>query len=87
MSCFDGRYITGTVTDEYLAWVEGTAERASDAAQAISAHHRRAAARGQPRRGRAPDVALIVVQSISLGGTVIFAVDGGPADGSRCTGR
>ncbi|MCC4908514.1 amidophosphoribosyltransferase [Microbacterium sp. cx-59] len=24
MSCFDGRYITGTVTDEYLAWVEGT---------------------------------------------------------------
>ena len=22
MSCFDGRYITGTVTDEYLAWVE-----------------------------------------------------------------
>jgi amidophosphoribosyltransferase len=24
MSCFDGRYVTGTVTDEYLAWVEGT---------------------------------------------------------------
>ncbi len=24
MSCFDGRYITGTVTEEYLAWVEGT---------------------------------------------------------------
>ncbi|MCX6501402.1 MAG: amidophosphoribosyltransferase [Microbacterium sp.] len=24
MSCFDGRYITGTVTDEYLAWVEGS---------------------------------------------------------------
>ncbi len=24
MSCFDGRYITGTVSDEYLAWVEGT---------------------------------------------------------------
>ena len=23
MSCFDGRYITGTVTEEYLAWVEG----------------------------------------------------------------
>ncbi len=23
MSCFDGRYVTGTVTDEYLAWVEG----------------------------------------------------------------
>ncbi|WP_217178649.1 amidophosphoribosyltransferase [Streptomyces sp. AC495_CC817] len=22
MSCFDGRYVTGTVTDEYLAWVE-----------------------------------------------------------------
>jgi amidophosphoribosyltransferase len=22
MSCFDGRYITGAVTDEYLAWVE-----------------------------------------------------------------
>lgn len=22
MCCFDGRYITGTVTDEYLAWVE-----------------------------------------------------------------
>ncbi|MDQ2699656.1 MAG: amidophosphoribosyltransferase [Actinomycetota bacterium] len=22
MSCFDGRYITGTVSDEYLAWVE-----------------------------------------------------------------
>ncbi|WP_312676210.1 amidophosphoribosyltransferase [Microbacterium sp.] len=26
MSCFDGRYITGTVTDEYLAWIEGTQE-------------------------------------------------------------
>ena len=24
MSCFDGRYITGTVTDEYLAWVESS---------------------------------------------------------------
>ncbi|WP_458040277.1 MULTISPECIES: amidophosphoribosyltransferase [Bacteria] len=24
MSCFDGRYITGTVSDEYLAWVEGS---------------------------------------------------------------
>ncbi|GLJ80466.1 amidophosphoribosyltransferase [Microbacterium imperiale] len=24
MSCFDGRYVTGTVTDEYLSWVEGT---------------------------------------------------------------
>ncbi|MCR2794138.1 amidophosphoribosyltransferase [Microbacterium sp. zg.Y625] len=24
MSCFDGRYVTGTVSDEYLAWVEGT---------------------------------------------------------------
>ncbi|MGV9195423.1 amidophosphoribosyltransferase [Microbacterium sp. MC2] len=24
MSCFDGRYVTGTVTDEYLAWVEET---------------------------------------------------------------
>jgi amidophosphoribosyltransferase len=23
MSCFDGRYITGTVSEEYLAWVEG----------------------------------------------------------------
>ena len=23
MSCFDGRYVTGTVSDEYLAWVEG----------------------------------------------------------------
>ena len=22
MSCFDGRYVTGTVTPEYLAWVE-----------------------------------------------------------------
>jgi amidophosphoribosyltransferase len=22
MSCFTGDYITGTVTDEYLAWVE-----------------------------------------------------------------
>ena len=22
MSCFDGRYVTGTVTDEYLSWVE-----------------------------------------------------------------
>ena len=22
MSCFDGRYVTGTVTEEYLAWVE-----------------------------------------------------------------
>ncbi len=26
MSCFDGRYVTGTVSDEYLAWVEGTQE-------------------------------------------------------------
>ena len=26
LSCFDGRYITGTVSDEYLAWVEGTQE-------------------------------------------------------------
>ena len=24
MCCFDGRYVTGTVTDEYLDWVEGT---------------------------------------------------------------
>jgi amidophosphoribosyltransferase len=24
MSCFDGRYVTGTVSDEYLAWVEQT---------------------------------------------------------------
>ncbi|GGH42128.1 amidophosphoribosyltransferase [Microbacterium album] len=24
LSCFDGRYVTGTVTDEYLAWLEGT---------------------------------------------------------------
>ncbi|MFV0320701.1 MAG: amidophosphoribosyltransferase [Microbacterium sp.] len=24
MSCFDGRYITGTVSDEYLAWVDET---------------------------------------------------------------
>ncbi|MCR2813115.1 amidophosphoribosyltransferase [Microbacterium sp. zg.Y1090] len=24
MSCFDGRYVTGTVSDEYLAWVEDT---------------------------------------------------------------
>ncbi|MGF3057515.1 amidophosphoribosyltransferase [Microbacterium sp. YY-01] len=24
VSCFDGRYVTGTVTPEYLAWVEGT---------------------------------------------------------------
>jgi len=24
MSCFDGRYVTGTVTDEYLAWVEAS---------------------------------------------------------------
>lgn len=24
MSCFDGRYVTGTVTEEYLNWVEGT---------------------------------------------------------------
>lgn len=24
MSCFDGRYVTGTVTPEYLAWVEGS---------------------------------------------------------------
>ncbi len=23
MSCFDGRYVTGTVTEEYLDWVEG----------------------------------------------------------------
>lgn len=26
MSCFDGRYVTGTVSDEYLAWVEGSQE-------------------------------------------------------------
>lgn len=26
LSCFDGRYITGTVTEEYLAWVEGSQE-------------------------------------------------------------
>lgn len=26
MSCFDGRYVTGTVTEEYLAWVEGSQE-------------------------------------------------------------
>lgn len=26
MSCFDGRYITGTVTPEYLDWVEGSQE-------------------------------------------------------------
>ncbi|WEK61890.1 MAG: amidophosphoribosyltransferase [Candidatus Microbacterium colombiense] len=24
MSCFDGRYVTGTVSDEYLAWVENS---------------------------------------------------------------
>jgi len=24
LSCFDGRYVTGTVSEEYLAWVEGT---------------------------------------------------------------
>ncbi|MGY1551515.1 amidophosphoribosyltransferase [Microbacterium sp. A588] len=24
MSCFDGRYVTGTVTDEYLEWVESS---------------------------------------------------------------
>jgi amidophosphoribosyltransferase len=24
MSCFDGRYVTGTVSEEYLAWVEGS---------------------------------------------------------------
>jgi amidophosphoribosyltransferase len=24
MSCFDGRYVTGTVTEEYLTWVEGS---------------------------------------------------------------
>jgi amidophosphoribosyltransferase len=26
MSCFDGRYVTGTVSDEYLAWLEGSQE-------------------------------------------------------------
>ena len=26
MSCFDGRYVTGIVSEEYLAWVEGTQE-------------------------------------------------------------
>lgn len=26
LSCFDGRYITGTVTEEYLSWVEGSQE-------------------------------------------------------------
>ena len=26
LSCFDGRYVTGTVTPEYLAWVEGSQE-------------------------------------------------------------
>ena len=24
MSCFDGRYVTGAVSEEYLRWVEGT---------------------------------------------------------------
>ncbi|MGM7667869.1 amidophosphoribosyltransferase [Microbacterium sp. A93] len=24
MSCFDGRYVTGTITEEYLAWVESS---------------------------------------------------------------
>ena len=24
MSCFTGEYVTGTVTPEYLAWVEAT---------------------------------------------------------------
>lgn len=24
LSCFDGRYVTGTVSEEYLAWVEGS---------------------------------------------------------------
>ena len=24
MSCFTGEYVTGTVTDEYLSWVERT---------------------------------------------------------------
>ena len=24
MSCFDGHYVTGTVSEEYLAWVEGS---------------------------------------------------------------
>ena len=26
MSCFDGRYVTGTVTEEYLDWVESSQE-------------------------------------------------------------
>tara|TARA_B100000378_G_scaffold203_1_gene343 strand:- start:992 stop:2452 length:1461 start_codon:yes stop_codon:yes gene_type:complete len=26
LSCFDGRYVTGSVTEEYLAWVEGSQE-------------------------------------------------------------
>jgi amidophosphoribosyltransferase len=26
MSCFDGRYVTGSVSEEYLAWVEGSQE-------------------------------------------------------------
>ena len=26
MSCFDGRYITCSVTEEYLSWVEGSQE-------------------------------------------------------------
>jgi amidophosphoribosyltransferase len=26
MSCFDGRYVTGTVTEEYLTWVEASQE-------------------------------------------------------------
>ena len=26
MSCFDGRYVTGTASEEYLAWVEGSQE-------------------------------------------------------------
>jgi amidophosphoribosyltransferase len=24
MSCFDGRYVTGTVSEEYLEWVESS---------------------------------------------------------------
>ena len=33
MSCFDGRYVTGTVSEEYLAWVERTPAELSPRAE------------------------------------------------------
>ena len=50
MSCFDGRYVTGTVTEEYLAWVEG--RRSPDPLQATCGERPRSTAAGCRSRCR-----------------------------------